>query len=110
MTDQKVAKTKSNKIPTPASAALKDQSLPQYLTVAQVASMFNVSGAFVRRLLRDGLLSGVKLGTARNSPVRITSRSLENLLEACAITGNIPLKKATRKPKNKRPYQGVFNK
>ena len=69
---------------------------PQFMTVAKVASMLSVSDAFVRRLLRDGLLSGVKLGTAKNSPVRITQESLEHLIESQAMTTPVFTKMETR--------------
>jgi len=90
--------------------AQDNQSHPKFLTVAQVASILNVSDVFVRRLLRDGLLSGVKLGSAKNSPVRIASRSLKRLLETHTVTGINPSVKTTRKPKKRQPYHGVFGK
>jgi len=87
-----------------------NHSYPQFMTVAQVASILSVSNLFVRRLLRDGFLSGVKLGSAKNSPVRIAGRSLENLLETYKVTEITRPKKTARKSKSRRPYRGVFGK
>ena len=50
----------------------------------------------------------IKLGTAKNSPVRIVGKSLENLLETHTVGGANSSEMTTRKPKKRRPYWGVF--
>lgn len=52
-----------------------------FLTVRQTAAYLQTSTATVQRLIKNGTLSGSKIGTAPNSPLRISSASIEKMLE-----------------------------
>lgn len=67
-----------------------------FLTVRQSAAYLQISVATIHRLIRDGILSGSKLGPAPNSPIRISSASIEKMLERNSHSV-APTKSATKK-------------
>jgi excisionase family DNA binding protein len=81
-----------------------------FLTIQDVAAMFNVSRDYVRRLLRDGFLSGIKLpGEARRTPIRITKTSVDAFIESHKLAG-IATPSAPQNRKKRRQYHGPFTK
>jgi excisionase family DNA binding protein len=82
--------------------------MPQYITVSQAASSLKVSKDYVRELIKNGAVRGIKLPGSRNSPVRISMESFNRILEDSAIrTGSQP--KTLQKPLQQRVYHGVFS-
>jgi excisionase family DNA binding protein len=59
---------------------LAEADLPEFLTVAEVASLLRISKTAIYRLLEMGLLPHVRLGKGKRSPIR-TRRS--TLLKFC---------------------------
>ena len=52
------------------------------LTVAETADYLSCSKQTVHRLIKDGKLQARKIGRGINSPLRITSVSIEKMLES----------------------------
>jgi excisionase family DNA binding protein len=52
-----------------------------YLTTKQAADYLQVSTYTVLRMVKDGKISGTKLGTGKNSKLRISAASIEKMLE-----------------------------
>ena len=67
-----------------------------FLTVRQTAAYLQITTATVQRLIKGGTLSGSKLGTSPNSPLRISSASIEKMLERNSHSV-APSKTATKK-------------
>jgi len=87
-----------------------DQSLPSFLTVAQVASALSVSTDYVRKLLRDGFLSGIKMpGKGKKTPIRITKSSVDEFILSYTMTEIVTPEKPKKRKKRLR-YQGLFTK
>lgn len=60
----------------------KPQTLDRdFMTVKQAADYLQVSLQTVRRLITDGKLSATKLGSGPNSHLRVSTISIEKLLE-----------------------------
>jgi excisionase family DNA binding protein len=53
-----------------------------YLTYREAAEKLRVSPSTIGRLVRAGLLPAVRIGTAKNSAVRIASDELDQFLYA----------------------------
>ena len=82
----------------------------QFLTIRNVASMLDVSTDYVRRLLRDGFLSGIKMpGKGKNRPIRIARASVDELIQSHMVTVIVTPEKQKKRKKKKR-YQGLFTK
>jgi excisionase family DNA binding protein len=81
-----------------------------FLTIQDVAAMFNVSRDYVRRLLREGFLSGIKLpGEAKKTPIRITRTSVDAFIESHKLAGTAT-PGAPPKRKKRKQYHGPFTK
>jgi excisionase family DNA binding protein len=52
------------------------------LTVAQTADYLSCSKQTIRRLIKDGKLKANQIGSGKNSPWRITSVSIEKMMES----------------------------
>lgn len=50
------------------------------LTIDEVAEVLNLTVDTVRRLVRNGVIPAVKIGTASNSPLRVNPADLANLI------------------------------
>ena len=82
----------------------------QFLTVRDVAAAFNVSDDYVRRLLRDGFLAGIKMpGEAKKTPIRISRASVDEFIESHTLTVATTPEKP-RKRKRRPRYEGLFTK
>ena len=82
----------------------------QFLTIRDVAAMFNVSRDYVRRLLRDGFLSGIKMpGEAKKTPIRIAKASVEEFIQSRELAETAPAEKPKKRKKRER-YHGPFAK
>jgi excisionase family DNA binding protein len=57
----------------------------EYLTVAEVALALGLSASTARRRIADGELPAHKLGTGRNSAVRVSRAELAKWLERQAV-------------------------
>ena len=55
--------------------------MPPLFAISELADYLQVSTATVYRLMRDGVLVGVRIG----SSLRFTQKNIEDLLENCAI-------------------------
>jgi len=82
--------------------------LQQYMTVAQVAQRLQVSGDYVRKLIRKGFLQSVKLPGGPRGPVRINVDSLNKFI-AKHYKKNIPHDISQPNRRQKKVYQGVFS-
>lgn len=61
----------------------KPQTLDRdFLTVKQAASYLQVNAQTVRRMILEGKLSATKLGSGPNAHLRISTISIEKLLES----------------------------
>lgn len=61
---------------------MKPQTLDaDWMTVQETARYLKINAAFVRRLIADGKLVGVKLGSGSNSAIRISTASIKAILE-----------------------------
>jgi excisionase family DNA binding protein len=60
----------------------------EYMSVAEIALKLGVSAPTIRRRIEDGSLHAVKLGEDRNSPVRVSKRSLAAWLEQAGEPGD----------------------
>lgn len=85
------------------------RQLPQYLTVAQVALLLQVSKDYVRKLVKKGILNSIKLPSGRNGPIRISLESLQKTLSDCTITRNWCSKNSSHKSRRRKVYRGVFS-
>jgi excisionase family DNA binding protein len=61
-----------------------------YLTVAEVAMEVGLSAPTVRRRIADGELPAHKLGTGRNSAVRVSRAELAKWLKRHAVESRSP--------------------
>jgi excisionase family DNA binding protein len=59
-----------------------DAGRDHLLSVAEVAAVLRVDPMTIRRRIWAGELAAVKLGTARNAPMRIAASDLAEWLEA----------------------------
>ncbi len=59
--------------------------MPPLFTITELADYLQVSTATVYRLMRDGVLVGVRIG----SSLRFTQKNIEDLLENCAIDADL---------------------
>ncbi|MCB6761520.1 helix-turn-helix domain-containing protein [Adlercreutzia equolifaciens] len=59
--------------------------MPPLFTISELADYLQVSTATVYRLMRDGVLVGVRIG----SSLRFTQKNIEDLLENCAIDADL---------------------
>ena len=99
-----------NRTSTSTAKSHAGPSLPEFVTVGQVASALKVSPDYVRRLLRDGFLTGIKMpGEAKKTPIRIAKASVDAFIERHAVTATTPPEKP-RKRGRRKPYHGVFTK
>lgn len=88
-----------------------NHALPQFLTVAQVASALSVSDDYVRRLLRDGFLSGIKMpGNGKKTPIRITKSSVDEFILSYTMTETVTPEKPKQKRRKRPRYEGLFTK
>ncbi|MFC1764985.1 helix-turn-helix domain-containing protein [Planctomycetota bacterium] len=86
-------------------------SQQQFLTIKNVATILNVSKDYVRRLLRDGFLSGIKMpGTGNNAPVRIIKDSFDEFIRSHELRELDSRKGITRPRKKSQSYTGIFTK
>ncbi len=60
------------------------ETMPPLFTISEVAKYLQVSTATVYRLLKDGCLTGVRIGQS----LRFTRKNIEDLLEACTVDSN----------------------
>lgn len=65
--------------------AEKASFMPPLFTITELADYLQVSTATVYRLMRDGVLVGVRIG----SSLRFTQKNIEDLLENCAIDADL---------------------
>jgi excisionase family DNA binding protein len=61
---------------------MASETRTRYLTADQVGLRLGFTGRTVRRWVRDGDLPAIKLGSARQSPLRVDADELEAWLEA----------------------------
>ena len=87
-----------------------NHTLPRFLTVGQVASALSVSTDYVRRLLRDGFLSGIKMpGQGKKTPIRIAKSSVDEFILSYTMTEIVTPEKPKKRKKRSR-YEGLFTK
>ena len=58
-----------------------DTRKPSYMTVSEAAQRLKTSQLTVRRYIKQGLLDAVKLGPASSSHFRISTSSVEKMLD-----------------------------
>jgi excisionase family DNA binding protein len=88
----------------------KISGIPKYLTIAQVAEILEVSQDYVRTLIKNGRLESVKLPGGSASPVRISSASLQNLINNSKASGqNIEQSSSGKRKRKQKAYYGVFS-
>lgn len=63
----------------------KFASMPPLFTISEVADYLKVSTATIYRLMHDGTLVGVRVG----SSLRFTRKNIEDFLESCAVDADV---------------------
>ncbi|WP_419060886.1 helix-turn-helix domain-containing protein [Enteroscipio rubneri] len=63
----------------------KAACMPPLFTISELADYLKVSTATVYRLMRDGVLVGVRIG----SSLRFTQKNIEDLLANCAVDADV---------------------
>lgn len=61
-------------------------ALPRFLEVSHIARRLSTSQEFVRRLIREGRLPAIRMGTR----YRVTERAYDAYVAACAVTQTRP--------------------
>ncbi|MFC1762814.1 helix-turn-helix domain-containing protein [Planctomycetota bacterium] len=94
-----------------ATNTRQDNSTHQrFLTVKQVATILDVSKDYVRKLLREGHLNGIKMpGNSMKAPVRIDKASLDDFLQTHKVTVSETPYPISRKQKKRQTYHGIFS-
>ncbi len=82
---QTAGQVETHQVPTENDCAERASSMPPLFTITELADYLQVSTATVYRLMRDGVLVGVRIG----SSLRFTQKNIEDLLENCAIDANL---------------------
>ena len=72
-------------VPTATVCTETTLPLPPLFPISELADYLQVSTATVYRLMRDGVLVGVRIG----SSLRFTQKNIEDLLENCAIDADL---------------------
>ena len=72
---------------TEATMEMYDETmeLEPLFTIRDLAGYLQVSTTTVYRLIKDGALTGTRIGQS----LRFTRKNIEDLLEACAVDSNL---------------------
>lgn len=82
---QTAGQAETHQVSAENDRAEKASSMPPLFTITELADYLQVSTATVYRLMRDGVLVGVRIG----SSLRFTQKNIEDLLENCAIDADL---------------------
>lgn len=82
---QIAGQVETRQVSTENDCTEKTVPMPPLFTISELADYLQVSTATVYRLMRDGVLEGVRIG----SSLRFTQKNIEDLLENCAIDADL---------------------